>query len=117
MSLEGLKMKKQGLNFLKAMNKKYYTIHHISGFKRLAGLFAVLLILELENSWFRFFDVTNRLNVTFVYSTASYLDLDTTSQVSLVDLQHQRPSVDRNSVMLLPTPHLQPAPYGDLSNT
>ena len=31
------------------------------GFKRLSGLYAALWIRELENSWFRFFDVTNRL--------------------------------------------------------
>ena len=31
------------------------------GFKRLVGLFAVLQIHELVNSWFRFSDVMNRL--------------------------------------------------------
>ena len=43
------------------------------GFKRLAGLFAVLYIGEFMNSWFRFFDVTNRFYDTESLCESRYI--------------------------------------------
>ena len=60
MSFKVFKMKKQGLKcFLKWQIRNNTPLKR--GCKRLSGLYAALQIRELENSWFCFFDVTNKL--------------------------------------------------------